>query len=415
MNLKKQLFSYSAVNILNAAIPFLLLPVLTRYLSTSEYGTLSLIQIIITLCFPLMMLNSQSLIVIDKATLNIEQHKNLTAVIILISLLVFVAIISILIPLTSYLSDYLGVTSYTLYSIPLILLFQVLPNTLTLYFQANKKPVDYGKVKLLLSALNMLLSIIFVALIELSWQGRLLGIMTAYMIITLFCSIYIYRQDFFRNITIQPYLKNAARYGVPLMPHTIAGILLSMADKFLITGLLGKQYLGIYSVGFQIGMAVSILMSSINQAWAPHMYGTLNNLTDNITKKKLIKKIYKLMMSMLLITLLYITFVPLVFKIFIDEKFAQAIIYAQIIGCAFMFQGWYFLMANFIFYNKQSSLLSLNTLSALTISVILNFLLIPRHGLLGASVSMLIVYFYLFISVWALTTRHNKMPWMLKE
>lgn len=36
---------YLTSNILNSAIPFLLLPILTRYLSTEEYGKIAMFQI----------------------------------------------------------------------------------------------------------------------------------------------------------------------------------------------------------------------------------------------------------------------------------------------------------------------------------------------------------------------------------
>jgi O-antigen/teichoic acid export membrane protein len=61
MSLRKQILSYSGVNIINASVPFLLLPILTSYLSPSDYGILSLVQLLMALAFPIV-LNAQSLI-----------------------------------------------------------------------------------------------------------------------------------------------------------------------------------------------------------------------------------------------------------------------------------------------------------------------------------------------------------------
>lgn len=48
MSFLKKSSVYLISNILNASIPFILLPILTRYLTTSEYGKIAIFQTIIT-------------------------------------------------------------------------------------------------------------------------------------------------------------------------------------------------------------------------------------------------------------------------------------------------------------------------------------------------------------------------------
>ncbi|MCA6417299.1 MAG: oligosaccharide flippase family protein, partial [Cytophagales bacterium] len=48
-NLLKSSFVFTASNALNSAIPFLLIPVLTRYLSPSDYGIVSIFQVVATM------------------------------------------------------------------------------------------------------------------------------------------------------------------------------------------------------------------------------------------------------------------------------------------------------------------------------------------------------------------------------
>jgi len=44
---------YTGSNVLVASIPFVMLPVLTRYLSKEEYGILAMFQVMVTLLIPL--------------------------------------------------------------------------------------------------------------------------------------------------------------------------------------------------------------------------------------------------------------------------------------------------------------------------------------------------------------------------
>ena len=413
MNLKKQLASYTGINVLNSAIPFILLPILTYYLTPSDYGILSLIQMVLTLIFPLVLLNSQSLIVIEKSKLPNELHKKLFSTILSISLFTFIFLELVFIIFNAQISSYLEVPQYIVLFVPLILLFQVLPITLPLYFQSNKSPVNFGKVKVTLSLLNMTISIIFVVGLSLGWEGRLAGIALAYILTSLGCIYYMLINNIISFSINRKDIAEVISFGLPLLPHTIAGILLSMSDRFLISAFLDKSALGIYSVGFQIGMAVSILMTSINQAWAPNMYQELSQKAHDINRYKLVKQMYRLFGLMCLIVLLFNALIPLIYKLAISPVFSQSSIFAHLISVAFLFQGGYFLMTNFLFYQKKSVSLSINTNIALVISVCINLILIPKYGLIGASTTILITYLYLFISTWYLSARLYKMPWLL--
>nr|ELR5257562.1 hypothetical protein [Providencia rettgeri] len=47
-NLFKQSFIYLSTNIINAAIPFILLPIFSSYLTTTAYGKIAIFQLLIT-------------------------------------------------------------------------------------------------------------------------------------------------------------------------------------------------------------------------------------------------------------------------------------------------------------------------------------------------------------------------------
>ena len=57
MSLIKTFSSYTLINVFSTAIPYLLLPVLTNYLTDSDYGILSNIQALFFLFVPLVGIN----------------------------------------------------------------------------------------------------------------------------------------------------------------------------------------------------------------------------------------------------------------------------------------------------------------------------------------------------------------------
>ena len=66
--------------------------------------------------------------------------------------------------------------------------------------------------------------------------------------------------------------------GLPLLPHTLAGWLLNVSDRWLLGLLLGLSVtetlgaIGVYSLGYQLGYAVGLAAISFNAAWLPVLY-----------------------------------------------------------------------------------------------------------------------------------------------
>jgi len=64
-NLIKKVSIYTSANILVKAIPFLLLPVLTRYLSPSDYGIIAIFQVILAFLIVFIGLNSNGAVMVN--------------------------------------------------------------------------------------------------------------------------------------------------------------------------------------------------------------------------------------------------------------------------------------------------------------------------------------------------------------
>ncbi len=74
------------------------------------------------------------------------------------------------------------------------------------------------------------------------------------------------------------FARRALDFGLPLLPHSLAGWLLSVSDRWLLGLLLGVAAadalaaVGVYSLGYQLGYAVSLVAISFNAAWLPFLY-----------------------------------------------------------------------------------------------------------------------------------------------
>lgn len=414
MNLKSQIFSYSFINVLNASIPFILLPVLTTYLSPSDYGTLSLFQLLMLISTPIILMNTQGLLTIEYSKLSFTEFQNLVSSMVVISIFGFLFLEVLFFIFERYILYYFHVPQEYLYFIPLFILLQAIPMIVPIIFQAKKEPINFGKYKISMTIVNISLTLLFVIVFSYGWEGRLFGIVGSFSLFTLVGFAILIKLRLLKLHICIVSIKKSLAFGVPLIPHSIAGVFLTMSDRVFLVNMVNESSVGIYSVAFQMASVITILFSSINQAWAPNLFEKLNENPSMLEKMEIVKTTYKIMLLMFGITVLFLFVLPYIFDIFIDESYSEAKFLIDYIAIAFLFQGFYYMVTNYIFYSKKNYLLSYITFSMLILVFISNFILIGLYGIIGAAYTMMIIWILFFFVTWIVSNKVYPMPWRLK-
>jgi len=413
MNIKMQMLSYSSINILNAAVPFIFLPILTAYLTPSDYGLLSLIQLVMTISLPIVLMNTHSIVIIEYSKMNFDDFKSLLSIIVLISFVGFIILEVLFFIFQNQLVIYSHIPLKYVYMIPLFVLFQSIPTLIPIIYQAKKELFNFAKYRIGLTIINILFSLLFVIVFSLGWEGRLYGIVGSFSIFSFIGLFILFKQNlltFRLNINI---LIQVLRFGIPLIPHSIGGVILLMSDRLFLVNILGVDSVGVYSVAFQIASVITIILSSINQAWAPNLYAKLNTNPSIEEKRKIVITTYKIMFLMILITMFFLLSSSYLFDVFIDKQYYEGKTLTKIIAIAFLFQGFYFMITNYIFYTKKTYILSYITFFSVLLISLSNYMLINKYGVIGSAYSIVLVWFIFFISTWIISNRIYPMPWKL--
>jgi len=411
MTLSNHIFSYSAANIVNSAVPFLLLPILTRYLAPEEYGVLSLIQMMFALTLPFVLMNVHGLFIIEYSKLSFEEMSELISTMIWIPVGGFVLLQMFFIAFGDLIAGFLNIPIKWVYFTPLVVLTQSIPAMLPVLFQAKKEPLNYAYFKIMLTVVNLGLSLFFIVSLLQGYEGRLWGIFWSHLFFTFVGLMILYKMNYLKLQLSYQKIKEALAFGIPLIPHVLAGVLLSMSDRIFLTKFLDASAVGIYSVAFQLSSAVMIVMTSINQAWTPNLFEKLNNNPSIKEKREIVVQSYKIMGVMSLIAAAFILVVPYVYYIFIDEKYYEGINIARLLAIGCMFQGFYFMVTNYVFYTKKTHLLSLVTMFAAAFLMLLNYLLIPVFGMYGSAYAVIVGWISLFLLAWYLSNKVCIMPY----
>lgn len=205
--------------------------------------------------------------------------------------------------------------------------------------------------------------------------------------------------------------RDALRFGVPTVPHVVAGQLLSNLDRLMVSYLLGVDQLGVFMVASQLGMALSLVIEPLNRALAPWLFEQLAR-DDGKQKGQIVKATYALFAGLLVLALVSAIAFMAVFGYIFPPEYAssKAVIPAIAIGMAF--QGMYYGVVNYVFYAEATGRLSIVSATTVSLGAVWSYLLVSRWGLMGAGISFMLTNLVLFLAVWRLSAKVLPMPWV---
>jgi O-antigen/teichoic acid export membrane protein len=379
---------------------FLLLPIYTLGMGPAEFGTFSLMLSLaglLTILYRLGLDGALLRIHFDVSSRETAALYWTTSAITLIAGLVLSLIIGTLAaPVFSTIFAGVSLAPYGWLAIGIALLtaFQYVPTT---WFRAMDQPVRVVVFGLLTFAAGAALTLWLVLGLHLGAIGGLIGqLCSGLVIVAVALALLLRRRPFGIDGSLA---EEGLRFGLPLVPHSIAGWVLNLSDRWVIGLVIGlsvaatQTAIGVYSLGYQLGQVVAVVAISLNTAWVPFFYarGATEQGPD------LLREITTLSIGALaILTALVGVLAPEVIAVIAprawgaDRSTAAAVVPLVAVAC--LVQGFYFMVSSPIFLQRKTSILPVFTLIAGASNVGLNLLLIPRLGVIGAGWSTIAGY-----------------------
>jgi O-antigen/teichoic acid export membrane protein len=405
---------YILTSIISAAIPFLLLPILTRYLSPEDYGIATMFSVLITLVSPFIGVNVNGAIsrqYYEREQVDIWSYVGNCFYILLTSTILFGTIFFMLADTVSKITSF----PTSMFWIVIVYSFSYFINSILLsIWQVQKLPLLYGGFQIAQTLLNLILSLIFITTFKFGWQGRVYGQFVAVVIFSALSLITLIRNKWIKFDFNIYYIKNALYFGIPLIPHALSGIIMSTTDRLMIANMVGLSATGIYTVGYQVGSIINLFAVSFNNAYVPWLYEKLKK--DNYSTKVKIVKFTYLYFVLIIIGAIVLGLTALLFlKYVLGKSFIDSSFYVIWIALGYAFQGMYFMVVNYIFYGKKTTKLAWITFISAIINIVLNYFFIRKFGAIGAAQATSLVYLLKFMLVWYFASKVHEMPWKLSK
>jgi len=421
MILKKSLYNplirsagiYTLSNIFNSLIPFFILPIMTRCLTPEDYGIVSMFSVLVSIMTTFVGLNVHGAIArqfYEKDSIDFPQYLTNCFYI-----LIFSAATTALITLSfsKWISQVTEFPINWLWAVLLVCIGQFIITILLTLWQVQQKAIQYGVLQIAQTLLNVSISLVFVLLLGMNWQGRIQAQVIAVGIFASLALLILFQENWFKPGFNPIYVKNALNFGIPLIPHTIGGLAIATTDRILITNLVGIQDTGIYVVGSQIGMIIGLLATSFNKAYSPWLFSQLKK-EDVLLNLKIVKLTYVYDFCILMLAITLATTVPFFLKFLVGEKFVSSSQFIIWIALGGAFQGMYYMVTNYIFYAQKTHLLAWVTFLTAVINLISSYFLIIWNGAIGAAQGTMLAFLLSFLMTWFLSAKVYKMPWSFK-
>jgi len=250
-------------------------------------------------------------------------------------------------------------------------------------------------------ATTTILTILFVVVLR---QGAL-GYLTAMLIsngVFSGISIWLLRQ-YLVFVVDRDKLKAGLRFGLPLIPHLVGTWMFHTVDRLMLTSMVNTAETGLYSIGFAIAQAVTLVASAVNYAWSPFFYAQMKDRGD-AAKPDVAKFVTYWVLAMCFVFLLVSGFSQELVVLLAAASYRQAYQVVTLVALGLLFGGFYYVVVNPLFWLRKTPLIAAATLTSGLLNVVLNLLLLPRMQMMGAALATALsnVFCFLFIAFFSL-------------
>ena len=380
---------YTASNFLVKSIGFITTPIFTRLLTHSEFGAfnnytswLNIITIFVTL-------NLESTLISARFDFEKKFDEYILSVLSLSTTCALLWLVVFNVFSTTF-EQFLDLDSVY---INVMLIYLIFMPAINIYQARERYLFEYKKtvlISLIIAVCTAILSVLLVMFMENGLMGRVIGSALPSVIVGIILYILIIKKG--KKIELK-YWKYAIQICFPYIPHLLSMTLLNSTDRIMITKFCGAEDTALYSLAYSCGAIVTILITSLNSAFAPWLGEKLHE--DRIQEIRYFSKKY---ISAFLIFAIGIMLVsPEVLLILGGRTYYEAIYVLAPVSMGCVCQFLYTLFVNVEQFKKKTVGMAIASALAALINLELNYLFIPKVGYLVAAYTTLVGYICLLM------------------
>lgn len=372
--------------------------VMAHYIKPDSYGQLSLFTTLISLFSIFICLNTNGLIGIEFFTAGREKIQRLLNVIIITALFVYLIMLACIFSIQAICENVIGLSAlYQFYAISICLVQIIISNLLDIW-RLEEKVWIYGLFSFLTTISNLILTILFVGLLELDWQGRMYAqVLTCIFFAIISVGILIKKEYLKWELPFRGDFIEGWRFGIPLIPHSTSFWIRQGLDKYIINSYFSQSIVGLFSFAYNFANIIQIIGFAFNSSNSVNIYKILADIDQyklKVLRRDCLFYMYFYVVLMLLVYLGALILVPILFP-----KYSNCTVYLLPLCGGAMFQCFYLVYVNIvIFYKKTKQLMYITFMISLLHCIF--SLAFTMYGVIYTAYISLFSNFLIFLGVY---------------
>ncbi len=390
-NLAKNTIIITIGKICTQLITFFLLPLYTGILSTEEYGTVDLLNTLVSLLLPIVTFQVEQAVFRELIEVRGKKDKesriiSSAVITVIFQCIVYLIIFALISPFINNHYKFFLATNVVA-NIFLSLLLQIARG-----FGDNKK---YAFASFISALSTIIFNVLFLVVIKLGANGMLLGTMLGQIVATiyLFISLKLYKylkvKDYKKEV-----IKSLWKYSLPLIPNAISWWVFNASDRVIASAFLGVDQNGILAASLKFSAVFITFYNIFNMSWTESISIAIKDADVSDYFNRMFNIVLRLFTAM---GIGMIACMPFVFPIMINEKFSAGygLVPISIIGSLFnVVVG---LISVIYVAEKNTKAIASTSIVSAVINIIVHLVLIKFMGLYAAVISTFVAFFVMSI------------------
>ncbi len=386
--------NYLSASIATKAMGFISLPVMTRLLSPAEYGVFNVFTSYIGLLVIVLSLNNYS-------SIGRYWYEDLddfnsffgTSIFFTGGVLVFSCIFYWI--FYRPLGRLAGLPeNLVLWMIPFVIV-GIISSTFLQVYQPQRRSKLIATLSIAEAYLGFGASVCLVLMMK---EQRYYGVLWGRLIVSCVMSAIMirYLRPYFKPVFQKKHLRYILGYSIPMIPYMLSGPILSQFDRIMINSYMGSASAGLYSLAYNIGVLLSLLITALLSAWNPDYFEDMNNKNYRKLNSDT-DKIFRLVLSAAMFLMLFGKEIGMVL---VDQRYHSGLKIVPVVVFGYIFTAlWQFWGRN-IGYSKKTIWISIVATVAGSVNIGLNMVFIPRYGYVAGAYTTVISFMIMAFSGW---------------
>lgn len=206
----------------------------------------------------------------------------------------------------------------------------------------------------------------------------------------------------------RPLMRRLFRFGLPTMPAEISIYSLAFIDRIIISHSLGLAQLGLYGLAFKFSQAIQVVVRGFQLAWPPLAYSISDDEEARRTYAVVVSAFAALCGVIVVGMWLEARWIV---RLLADPSFFDSYEAIGPLALGAALYGIYLALVVILGRTGKTGYNFPVTIVATIANVVLNLILVPAWGIVGAGVALIISYLIVIVLIYAVSRRIFPIPW----